>query len=89
LRLSSSPKDTSNTQCNKNSSNSNREDYESGNYYIGEFNEKGEQHGQGTFTWVSGQKYVGRWENGNPSGQGKMTYEDGAIYEGTWNEGDE
>ena len=31
--------------------------------YVGERNEKGEYHGQGTFTFLDGRKYVGEWKD--------------------------
>jgi len=60
-----------------------REDYDNG-YYIGEFNDKGERHGQGTYFWNTGDKYEGQWVNGKRHGQGTMTYANGDIYIGNW-----
>ena len=33
--------------------------------------------GQGTYTYVSGAKYVGEWKDGNPHGQGTISLPDG------------
>ena len=62
-----------------------RKDYDNG-YYIGEFNDKEERHGTGTYYWNSGNVYEGQWENNSRSGQGKLTYSNGNIYEGNWKE---
>jgi hypothetical protein len=32
------------------------------------------KHGQGTFTWANGRKYVGAWQNDTKHGQGIYTY---------------
>ena len=37
--------------------------------YVGEW-KKGKQHGQGTFTWFSGDRYEGEWMDGTENGQG-------------------
>jgi hypothetical protein len=65
--------------------NPRREDYTYG-YYVGEFNDKGERHGHGTFYWNSGNKYEGHWENGKRNGQGTFTWASGAKYVGNWKE---
>jgi C-terminal processing protease CtpA/Prc len=70
-------------QCSKEEDNK-KVEYSNGDYYVGEFNDKGQRHGQGTYYWASGAKYEGQWENGSRTGQGKMTYDGGQIYEGTW-----
>jgi hypothetical protein len=47
----------------------------------------GKRHGKGTYTYKSGSKYEGDWEDGRKSGQGKFEYlqKDGsAFYEGQW-----
>ena len=38
----------------------------------------------GTFTFASGNKYVGEFKDGNFNGQGTYTYADGRIEEGIW-----
>ena len=38
----------------------------------------------GTYTWPSGQKYVGEWENDTKHGQGTQTWPNGAKYVGEW-----
>jgi hypothetical protein len=36
-------------------------------------------HGQGTFTYANGNKYVGEWKDGMKHGQGTVTLADGTI----------
>ena len=43
--------------------------------------------GQGTFTWESGDKYVGEWKDGKGQGQGTYTYPNGNKYVGGWKNG--
>ena len=38
----------------------------------------------GTYTWPSGYKYVGDWEDGKQSGQGECDYPNGSWYGGSW-----
>ena len=47
----------------------------------------GVPHGEGTYTWNSGQTYTGNWENGQYSGQGTMTWPSGNTYTGAWKDG--
>ena len=44
--------------------------------------------GYGTFTWTSGNKYVGKWKDGNRHGQGISTAADGTVYKGIWKNGE-
>eukprot|EP00964_Phaeocystis_antarctica_P076509 scaffold47308_cov61-Phaeocystis_antarctica.AAC.6 len=53
----------------------------------GERNAKGEQEGQGTMVFASGDMYEGQWLAGEKHGQGKDTYAVGNMYEGEWVEG--
>lgn len=53
-------------------------------YYEGEVNSSGEEHGQGTFVWDNGDKYVGRFAYRKFSGQGTYYYASGAKYVGQW-----
>ena len=39
----------------------------------------GEKHGQGTYTFPDGSKYVGEWKNGKPW-NGTGYYKDGKIF---------
>ena len=52
--------------------------------YVGEQNEKGEDHGTRTKTWASGEKYEGEWKNGKRNGVGTYTYSNGFKYVGEW-----
>ena len=40
------------------------------------------KHGQGTFTYPDGKKYVGEYKDGKQHGQGAQTLPDGAKYVG-------
>ena len=51
--------------------------------YSGEFKD-GKMHGQGTFTYLNGEKYVGEFKDDNLNGQGTFTYSDGSKYIGAW-----
>lgn len=53
-------------------------------YYEGDLNANGEEHGQGTFVWDNGDKYVGRFAYRKFSGQGTYYYASGAKYVGQW-----
>jgi len=53
---------------------------------VGEFKD-GVEHGQGTFTYPNGDKYIGEWKDGIPNGQGTRTYTDGSKYEGEFKDG--
>jgi hypothetical protein len=45
----------------------------------------GKRHGQGTYTYANGDKYVGEWRDGKRHGQGILTYADGRPpLEGIW-----
>ena len=45
--------------------------------------------GYGTYTYASGNIYVGNWVNDRRHGQGKMTYkESGKVEEGEWEDGE-
>jgi hypothetical protein len=57
---------------------------EGGNKYSGELRSGVTFHGQGTYTWADGQKYVGEWKNGAINGQGTLTWADGSKYVGEW-----
>ncbi|MDR0558795.1 MAG: PDZ domain-containing protein [Prevotellaceae bacterium] len=60
-----------------------RKNYDNG-YYIGDFNEKGERHGQGTYFWNNGDKYEGQWLNGSRNGEGVFYWANGDKYEGSF-----
>jgi len=46
------------------------------------------KHGQGTFTWASGSKYVGEWMDDKKHGQGTYTLANGEVTEELWKEGE-
>ena len=43
--------------------------------------------GTGTFTWSTGEKYSGTWENDSPSGNGKLEWPGLGVYEGEFSNG--
>jgi hypothetical protein len=45
------------------------------------------KHGQGTFTWPTGQTYNGSWENGVQHGNGYYTNKNGIMKQGRWEKG--
>ena len=51
--------------------------------YVGQW-KNGKQHGQGTYTYVNGDKYVGEWKKGLRHGKGIFMHADGKILEGIW-----
>ncbi len=55
--------------------------------YVGEW-KNGKQHGQGTFTWFSGDRYEGEWSDGTENGQGTFIWSDGDKYEGEFKDGE-
>ncbi len=44
-------------------------------------------HGQGTYFWGNGEKYVGKIKNGKQNGQGTFTSLSHGIYKGVWKDG--
>eukprot|EP00605_Chrysophyceae_sp_TOSAG23-4_P000684 GSChrysophyteH1.ASY1.ANO1.768.1 assembled CDS len=57
-----------------------------GSTYNGEWH-KDTKHGQGTFTWASGERYTGQYADGLMEGKGKYVFASGAVYEGEWHKG--
>ncbi|MDP6710991.1 MAG: hypothetical protein QF693_06455, partial [Pelagibacteraceae bacterium] len=47
----------------------------------------GNQHGQGTYTYAIGDKYVGEYKDGKQHGQGTYTDSNGTKYVGEWKNG--
>ena len=43
--------------------------------------------GEGTFTWVNGNIYVGEFIDSSRYGQGTMTNADGTVEKGIWENG--
>ena len=41
----------------------------------------------GTYTYASGNQYVGEWKDNKQHGQGTLTYADGSKYVGEWKDG--
>ena len=52
--------------------------------YVGETDDKGLKHGQGTFTYPSGSVYEGSWVDDRKHGQGRFVAASGNVYEGMW-----
>jgi hypothetical protein len=46
-------------------------------------------HGEGTFVFNNGQKYVGKYRYAKRNGQGTYTWPDGRKYVGEWRDGDQ
>jgi hypothetical protein len=57
---------------------------EADSYYVGEWNERDQQHGKGVQVWADGSKYEGYWKHGMANGRGRLTQPNGQIYEGLW-----
>ena len=59
-----------------------------GNKYVGEF-KNNKYHGNGTYTFVEGDKdkYVGEFKNGKYHGKGTYTWADGVVKSGIWADG--
>ena len=51
------------------------------------FFKNNKRHGQGTFTWKYGDKYVGQWKDDKENGQGSYYFKDGRKYVGQWKNG--
>ena len=47
------------------------------------------EHGQGTWTFPNGEKYVGESKDGNYHGQGTFTWADGHRFEGKFKDGEQ
>ncbi len=43
--------------------------------------------GYGTYTWNTGDKYIGEWKDGISNGQGTFTFADGTVEKGIWEKG--
>jgi hypothetical protein len=54
--------------------------------HVGDQNEYGEHHGQGTLSTPNGDFYMGMFSNGNINGHGKFTYKNGNKYLGDFEE---
>lgn len=57
-----------------------------GSVYEGECKD-GIRHGQGIYTWVSGNRYEGAWKEGKRHGKGKLVHASGAVYDGNFSDG--
>lgn len=64
--------------------NRGRIDHE-GSYYEGEL-KNGLPHGEGTYVWNSGHKYVGKWIQDQMHGQGVYSWPDGRVFTGNFAE---
>ena len=58
-----------------------------GGKYTGECNKKDKPHGQGTYVWGSGGKYIGNWKDGKQDGHGAFEAADAQTYTGGWRNG--
>ena len=56
--------------------------YPSGSKYVGEVNNKNEEHGYGTYICYNGSKYIGQFKNGKIFGQGTWYYANGKTISG-------
>merc|ERR1711914_17580 len=63
-------------------------DFEGEEYYFGQYdgerNEADERHGEGTYKFKNGARYVGVYSENKKDGKGTFYYPDGSIYEGQW-----
>lgn len=60
--------------------------YKNGDKYEGNF-ASDVMDGQGTFTWSTGNEYVGGWVRNERSGTGVLRRADGSIQRGDWENG--
>lgn len=58
-----------------------------GSVYVGEWNEQGEPHGNGTMYYVEGGICEGAWEYGKLNGEGRRISRAGDLYLGNWVDG--
>lgn len=56
------------------------------NQYEGAY-ENDKKHGNGIFTWASGNVYKGSYVNDEREGEGEMRWTDGSVYIGQWMRG--
>ena len=56
--------------------------YSDGTSYEGEILYGRIRQGTGTFTWSTGEKYTGAWENDSPSGKGTLEWPGLGVYNG-------
>lgn len=52
--------------------------------YKGEYNMMGKRHGDGELTWINGDKYIGKFNDGYIDGRGTIYFRDGTEYAGQW-----
>ena len=47
------------------------------------------KHGEGVFTWDSGNVYKGSYQYDKKNGYGEMQWTDGSCYKGQWKDGNQ
>tara|TARA_B100001173_G_scaffold110100_1_gene95337 strand:- start:55 stop:864 length:810 start_codon:yes stop_codon:yes gene_type:complete len=61
------------------------QNYSNGDKYVGQTKLlSGKRHGQGTYYFADGRKYVGEWKKDLRHGQGSLTFPSGESYVGEW-----
>jgi len=55
--------------------------------YVGERNIEGKMHGYGTYTYASGDVYIGEWNDDKMNGNGTYTFSYGDVYFGEYKDG--
>ena len=59
-----------------------KEETDNDGKYVGQINMEAKRHGQGTYDWNDGRKYVGEWKDGERTGQGTLSWANGDKYVG-------
>jgi len=59
-----------------------KEETDDNGKYVGQINKEVKRHGQGTYDWNDGNKYVGQLVNSKRNGQGTFYWADGSSWTG-------